>query len=199
MLFNSPQFLLFLPIVFALYWFVVQRNLRAQNVLLVLASYVFYGWWDWRFLGLIAFSTVVDYFVGLRIEAAAEKRAKKQWLGLPQKSQTCPVIKSHLFPTLVLLAAALPADAQRRRPPRNDGGQTPRTVEESVRSAEEKKAAREAELRTSWNDAQDHHFRNQDRATRKRMRQNDRRRRRMRQGRQVPWWRRIFGRPNRHR
>ena len=100
---------------------------------------------------------------------------------------------------LVLLAAALPADAQRRRPPRNDGGQTPRTVEESVRSAEEKKAAREAELRTSWNDAQNHHFRNQDRATRKRMRQNDRRQRRICEGRQVPWWRRIFGRPNRHR
>ena len=49
MLFNSPEYLLFLPIVFGLYWFVVQRNLRAQNVLLVLASYVFYGWWDWRF------------------------------------------------------------------------------------------------------------------------------------------------------
>ena len=82
MLFNSPEFLLFLPIVFGLYWFVVQRNLRAQNVLLVVASYVFYGWWDWRFLGLIAFSTVVDYFVGLRIDAAAEKRAKKQWLAV---------------------------------------------------------------------------------------------------------------------
>jgi len=52
MLFNSPEFLLFLPIVFGLYWFVVQRNLKAQNMLLVLASYVFYGWWDWRFLGL---------------------------------------------------------------------------------------------------------------------------------------------------
>ena len=82
MLFNSPEFLLFLPIVFGLYWFVVQRSLRAQNVFLVLASYVFYGWWDWRFLGLIAFSTVVDYFVGLRIEAATEKRAKKQWLAV---------------------------------------------------------------------------------------------------------------------
>ena len=77
MLFNSPEFLLFLPIVFGLYWFVVQRNLKAQNMLLVLASYVFYGWWDWRFLGLIAFSTLVDYLVGLQIESAHEKRAKK--------------------------------------------------------------------------------------------------------------------------
>ena len=101
--------------------------------------------------------------------------------------------------TLALLAAALPADAQRRQPPRDDGGQTPRTVEESIRSAEEKKAAREAELRTGWNDAQDHHFKNQDKATRKRMRQNARRQKRVRQGRQVPWWRRIFGRPSRYR
>jgi len=82
MLFNSPEFLLFLPIVFGLYWFVVQRNLKAQNMLLVIASYVFYGWWDWRFLGLIAFSTLVDYLVGLQIEGAHEKRAKKAWLGV---------------------------------------------------------------------------------------------------------------------
>ena len=66
MLFNSPEFLLFLPIVFGLYWFVVQRNLKAQNVLCWCASYVFYGWWDWRFLGLIAFSTLVDFLVGFR-------------------------------------------------------------------------------------------------------------------------------------
>ena len=80
MLFNSPEFLLFLPIVFGLYWFVLQRNLRAQNMLLLVASYVFYGWWDWRFLGLIAFSTVVDFLVGLRIDEADEKRTKKAWL-----------------------------------------------------------------------------------------------------------------------
>ena len=100
---------------------------------------------------------------------------------------------------LTLLAATLPAEAQRRRPPRNDGSQTPLTVEESIKAAEEKEREREAALRTGWNDAQDHHFRNQDKATRKRMRQNDRRRKRMRQGRQVPWWRRIFGRQNRYR
>ena len=100
---------------------------------------------------------------------------------------------------LTLLAATLPAEAQRRRPPRNDGSQTPRTVEESIKAAEEKEREREAALRTGWNDAQDHHFRNQDKATRKRMRQNERRRKRMQQGRQVPWWRRIFGRKNRYR
>jgi alginate O-acetyltransferase complex protein AlgI len=80
MLFNSPEFLLFLPIVFGLYWFVVLRNLQAQNALLLVASYVFYGWWDWRFLGLIALSTVVDFLVGLRIDEADEKRTKKAWL-----------------------------------------------------------------------------------------------------------------------
>ena len=100
---------------------------------------------------------------------------------------------------LTLLAATLPAEAQRRRPPRNDGSQTPRTVEESIKAAEEKEREREAAPRTGWNDAQDHHFRNQDKATRKRMRQNERRRKRMQQGRQVPWWRRIFGRKNRYR
>ena len=106
---------------------------------------------------------------------------------------------SKLLLALALLAAALPADCQRRRPPRSDSGQNPRTVEESIKAAEEKEREREATLRTGWNDAQNHHFRNQDKATRKRMRQNDRRRKRMRLGRQMPWWRRIFGRQNRYR
>ena len=65
MLFNSLDFALFLPIVFALYWFVFQKNLRVQNALVFAASYVFYGWWDWRFLSLILFSTLVDFFVGV--------------------------------------------------------------------------------------------------------------------------------------
>ena len=65
MLFNSIDFAIFLPIVFILYWFVVNENLRLQNLLIVLASYLFYGWWDWRFLSLIFFSSLVDYAVGL--------------------------------------------------------------------------------------------------------------------------------------
>ena len=65
MLFNSIDFGVFLPIVFILYWFVNNKNLKLQNLLIVVASYVFYGWWDWRFLSLILFSTIVDYFVGL--------------------------------------------------------------------------------------------------------------------------------------
>ena len=65
MLFNSLDFALFLPIVFILYWFVFQKSLKWQNALVFVASYVFYGWWDWRFLSLILFSTLVDFFVGV--------------------------------------------------------------------------------------------------------------------------------------
>lgn len=65
MLFNSIDFAIFLPIVFILYWFVTDKNLKLQNFLIVAASYLFYGWWDWRFLSLILFSTIVDYSVGL--------------------------------------------------------------------------------------------------------------------------------------
>lgn len=64
MLFNSFEFLLFLPLVFAAYW-MLARRLRLQNLLVVVASYVFYGWWDWRFLALIAFTSVWSYVVGL--------------------------------------------------------------------------------------------------------------------------------------
>jgi len=65
MLFNSIEFLIFLPIVFCIYWLINGKEIRTQNVFLVLASYFFYGWWDWRFLSLIAFSSVVDYLVGI--------------------------------------------------------------------------------------------------------------------------------------
>ena len=68
MLFNSIDFAIFLPIVFLLYWFVANKNLKLQNFLIVVASYVFYGWWDWRFLSLILFSTIVDYSVGLGLK-----------------------------------------------------------------------------------------------------------------------------------
>lgn len=64
MLFNSLAFALFFPVVFALYWWVLPRNRTGQNALLLVASYVFYGWWDWRFLALIAASTLVDFAVG---------------------------------------------------------------------------------------------------------------------------------------
>ncbi len=77
MLFNSIDFAIFLPIVFILYWFVFNKNLRHQNLLIVISSYVFYGWWDWRFLSLILFSTIVDYFVGLRLSKEEDKRKRQ--------------------------------------------------------------------------------------------------------------------------
>lgn len=64
MLFNSVEFAIFLPIVFALYWWVLRSDLKAQNLFVLLASYIFYGWWDWRFLSLIILSSGVDYWVG---------------------------------------------------------------------------------------------------------------------------------------
>jgi D-alanyl-lipoteichoic acid acyltransferase DltB (MBOAT superfamily) len=79
MLFNSIDFAIFLPVVFIIYWFIVNNNLKAQNILIVVASYVFYGWWDWRFLSLILFSTLVDYNVGLKLKNE-ENNAKRKTL-----------------------------------------------------------------------------------------------------------------------
>lgn len=80
MLFNSIDFAIFFPIVFILYWFVVNRNFKVQNLLLLFASYLFYGWWDWRFLFLLVFSTVLDYFTGIKIHEAANRSRKLFWL-----------------------------------------------------------------------------------------------------------------------
>lgn len=77
MLFNSLEFAIFLPIVFFLYWFVVGRNLRLQNLFIVGGSYLFYGWWDWRFLLLIAFTTFCSYLSGTLIEKYRNKRHAK--------------------------------------------------------------------------------------------------------------------------
>ena len=63
MLFNSFEYAIFIPVVFILYWFVFNKTLQLQNLFLLVVSYIFYGWWDWRFLSLIAFSSVVDYIV----------------------------------------------------------------------------------------------------------------------------------------
>ncbi|MFC5048576.1 MBOAT family O-acyltransferase [Aquimarina hainanensis] len=80
MIFNSLDFALFLPIVFVLYWFVVAKSLTLQNGLIVIASYVFYGWWDWKFLTLILFSSIVDYTVGLEMKKASAPLRRKALL-----------------------------------------------------------------------------------------------------------------------
>ena len=89
MLFNSLQFALFLPIVFLLYWFVFDRfisksehQLRLQNAFVVVASYVFYGWWDWKFLLLIAFTSFCSWGSGLLIGKAKSKKEAKTWTTL---------------------------------------------------------------------------------------------------------------------
>lgn len=84
MLFNSLDFAFFLPVLFVLYWFVTNKNLRLQNILIVVASYVFYGWWDWRFLFLIAFSSIVDYLIGIKLskEENINKRKYFLWISI---------------------------------------------------------------------------------------------------------------------
>ena len=77
MLFNSLDFAIFLPIVFILYWFVTQKSLKLQNILIVVASYFFYGWWSKRFLALILISTVLDYFVGRFLSNSNDKFKRK--------------------------------------------------------------------------------------------------------------------------
>ncbi|MEL6674544.1 MAG: MBOAT family protein [Bacteroidota bacterium] len=80
MIFNSSEFLIFLPIVFGLYWGLRSAGYRYQNILLLIASYTFYGWWDWRFLSLIATSTVTDYLLGLSIHDESNPRRKRLFL-----------------------------------------------------------------------------------------------------------------------
>ncbi|MBW8245099.1 MBOAT family protein [Muricauda oceani] len=81
MLFNSIEFLIFLPLVFLSYWFLFKNNTKVQNVFIIFASYLFYGWWDWRFLILIFLSTLLDFYVGQKIyENLDDKKKAKYWL-----------------------------------------------------------------------------------------------------------------------
>ncbi|MFZ4582432.1 MAG: MBOAT family O-acyltransferase [Paludibacter sp.] len=82
MLFNSLNFAIFLPVVFILYWFATKENLRLQNILLLISSYFFYACWDWRFMFLLIFSTLLDYFTGIKIHEAKNQRKKLFWLWL---------------------------------------------------------------------------------------------------------------------
>ncbi|PCI94746.1 MAG: membrane-bound O-acyltransferase family protein [Flavobacteriales bacterium] len=84
MIFNSIDFAIFLPIVFILYWGLSNKNLKLQNLLIVIASYTFYGWWDWRFLALILFSTIVDYSIGLKLKTQENlsKRKLLLWISI---------------------------------------------------------------------------------------------------------------------
>ena len=82
MFFNSLAFAIFLPIVFFLYWFVFNKTKKAQNALLIIASYYFYSCWDWRFLFLLVFSTFLDYYTGIQIEKGKSEQNRKFWFWL---------------------------------------------------------------------------------------------------------------------
>ncbi len=78
MLFNSLEFILFLPVVLAVYWLLRRRKPLYQNLLLIAASYLFYAWWDWRFLGLVVVISLSDYLIGRGL--AVEERPGKRKL-----------------------------------------------------------------------------------------------------------------------
>jgi len=80
MLFNSLPFAIFLPVVFLLYWSLQKAPLRFQNLFIIMASYFFYGWWDWRFLSLIIVSSATDYFAGLLIRSSSTDGRRKGFL-----------------------------------------------------------------------------------------------------------------------
>ncbi len=82
MLFNSLNFAIFFPVIFLLYWLAAKGKLRSQNLLLLAASYFFYACWDYRFLFLLMFSTLLDYLTGLKISEAKTSAGKKTWLWL---------------------------------------------------------------------------------------------------------------------
>jgi len=79
MIFNSLSFAIFLPIVFCLYW-LAKGRLKLQNTLLLFSSYFFYGCWDWRFLFLLLFSTLLDYYTGIKIHESSNSTKRKIWL-----------------------------------------------------------------------------------------------------------------------
>lgn len=79
MLFNSVDFALFLPLVFVLYWTIFNQGPRLQNAFLLAASMVFYGWWDWRYLGLVFFNALIDFIVGQQL-GKTEVESKRKWL-----------------------------------------------------------------------------------------------------------------------
>jgi D-alanyl-lipoteichoic acid acyltransferase DltB (MBOAT superfamily) len=82
MLFNSLDFALFFPVVFVLYWFLTNKDLKLQNAMLLVVSYFFYACWNWHFLFLLMFSTLLDYYTGLKMQDTNDRDAKKFWFWL---------------------------------------------------------------------------------------------------------------------
>jgi len=98
MLFNSFEFFIFLPIVFALYWMVFNKTVFSQNLVILLASYFFYGWWSWKFLILLAISTLLDYLYGFSVASANKKKARAfLWLSILNNLGILGVFKYYNF------------------------------------------------------------------------------------------------------
>ena len=98
MLFNSLEFLIFFPVVFIAYW-ALKDKLRLQNILILVTSYFFYGWWDWRFLSLILYSSITDYYIGLWISGteSESKKSKFLWLSVAINLSLLGVFKYYNF------------------------------------------------------------------------------------------------------
>jgi len=86
MLFNSLPFALFFTVFFLLYWLVFNKSLKLQNLLILAGSYVFYAWWDWRFLFLLIGSSALNYFLGILMDRSSNEKSKSWllWIGLIQ-------------------------------------------------------------------------------------------------------------------
>ncbi len=82
MLFNSIEFILFLPLVFLLYWFVFNKSLKLQNIFIVVVSYIFYGWWDWRFLILMSITAFCSFLSGVYIEKFTDKQRIRKLINI---------------------------------------------------------------------------------------------------------------------
>ena len=82
MSFNSIEFAILLLCVFVLYWFIFKQQRKQQNILILIASYIFYGWWDWRFLILIFVSSLSAYILGIHIDKKEDLKSRKLLLAL---------------------------------------------------------------------------------------------------------------------
>ena len=101
MLFNSIEYLFFLPIVFLIYW-LLRNHLKLQNLFVVLASYVFYGWWDWRFLILIAFTSLCSYASGIFIERGKQKHGEGDDASLTKNIKNINSAKAWMITNIVI-------------------------------------------------------------------------------------------------
>jgi alginate O-acetyltransferase complex protein AlgI len=98
MLFNSIEFLFFLPIVFCLYWFVFNKKLLWQNSFVLASSYFFYGWWSWGFMGLLMLSTLLDFTYGFWVASPNRQKAKLfLWLSVINNLGILAVFKYYNF------------------------------------------------------------------------------------------------------